>query len=700
MVMNNPSPGYDTPPFEWSATPAGSFSDNDYSANGAADGLDPYFVWTDLGGFAHLRKPGQVEPDSHVPKWLPVLIELAEGAQASALVAPERQQALFIPPVYTNEYTDIARGGVVPALINRSFFALVKQDRSLARLMQRVELDIPQEALLSSNTAKQAQRAAPQSLLMAQQKAPRPLAKKVIAFIDDGCAFAQPRFWRGSPAVPASFTPRVKRLWDMNLRSPASAQLAPAAFQAMEVAGEYGREFTDVDLKAMVLARTYNGRVDEEAVYADFAQGTQNNVNRLRGRSAHGTHVMDLGCGPYFVEDTICTRYNAEPANPTWEAAQDAASDADIIFVQLPMDTVQNTSGRGTMMADVINAFTYIISQCPADVQIVVNLSWGALAGSHDGSSMLERYMDQLISAQRALYPFTGQPGANRLQIVVPAGNGYQSRTHANFSLKPGHKQLLQWRTEPDDATESFLELWMPANGNVDVRITTPSGNVLPLVHKGDVKTLLSSTTAPGSVVGVLYPGLPWPGYPGYFVLLALAPTVSPDATRATAEHGVWKVEVINVGNHKIVMDGYIERDDVALHTRRGARQSYFDDPRYDRLAAVDDVQVDPESHPAATYVRREGVFNNIDTGKKTEKVGGLRETDREIAEYSPSGIYSTRPKRAGTKTPITYFAVTEESSTLHGVRTTGTRSAGTVRLSGTSMAAPQIARDLFNALP
>jgi Subtilase family len=699
MVMNNPPPGGDTTTVEWSATPEGSFSGNSYSANGAADGLDPYFVWTDFGGFAHLRTKDQPEQDSHVPQWLPMLIELADGVQASALVTRERREFLFIPPVYTRAYTDIASGGVVPALINSNFFSRAREDVGLGELIQRLELDIPQKALVINTSVQLLQDAAAHVAAGAQQKAAKPLAKKVIAFIDDGCAFAQPRFWRGSPAVPASFAPRVKRLWDMNKRSAASPQLAPVAFQAMEVAGEYGREFTDADLQAMVLARTYNGRVDEDAVYADFAEGTQDNVNRLRGRSSHGTHVMDLGCGPYFLEDTMCSRHKAGPANPTWEAAQDAASDADIIFVQLPMDTVQNTSGRGTMMADVINAFTYIISQCPPDVRIVVNLSWGALAGSHDGSSMLERYMDQLISAQRALYPFTGQPGANRLQIVVPAGNGYQSRTHANFSLKPGHKQLLQWRTEPDDATESFLELWMPANGNVDVRITTPSGNVLPLVHKGDVKTLLSSTTAPGSVVGVVYPSLPWPGYPGYFVLLALAPTVSPDATRATAEHGLWKVEVTNVGSSKIVMDGYIERDDVALHTRRGARQSYFDDPDYDRLAAVDGVKVDPESQPAATYVRREGVFNNIDTGKKTEKVGGLRETDREIAEYSPSGIHTTRPKRAGTKTPITYFAVSEESRTLHGVRAAGTRSAGTVRLSGTSMAAPQIARDLFNDL-
>jgi hypothetical protein len=147
-------------------------------------------------------------------------------------------------------------------------------------------------------------------------------------------------------------------------------------------------------------------------------------------------------------------------------------------------------------------------------------------------------------------------------------------------------------------------------------------------------------------------------------------------------------------------MDGYIERDDVALDTRRGARQSYFDDINYDRQAVKDNTRVDLDCpSPLAAYVRREGVLNNISTGNLTEKVGGVRETDLEFAEYSPHDVFSGLAKRPGTATAMPHYATSEESPTLHGVRAAGTRAAGTVRLSGTSMAAPQIARDLFNAM-
>ena len=49
----------------------------------------------------------------------------------------------------------------------------------------------------------------------------------------------------------------------------------------------------------------------------------------------------------------------------------------------------------------------------------------------------------------------------------MPAGNGYQSRTHANAVLAPrtrqkDHGTALHWRVLPDDHTQSFLELWLP----------------------------------------------------------------------------------------------------------------------------------------------------------------------------------------------------------------------------------------------
>jgi hypothetical protein len=124
---------------------------------------------------------------------------------------------------------------------------------------------------------------------------------------------------------------------------------------------------------------------------------------------------------------------------------------------------------------------------------------------------------------------------------------------------------------------------------------------------------------------------------------------------------------------------------------------------KYTRFDLEDTAGLAPPVAPTNaddTYVRREGVFNSIATGYETIVVGGLRESDRVVAEYSPNDDYSLRPQRPGTPAArnvgLTY-AVTEESRTLHGVRAAGTRSGSTVRLSGTSMAAPQIVRDIVN---
>ena len=704
---------------DWSRKQIGSFSGIDYSEDGAANGLDPYFVWADISGFAHLRKPGQDARDlSHIPRRLPMLVVLQEGVTARDFLRA-LQPGLAKPTANTSQHerhtddpmvsvpeaylaSESVPGGVIPATISRGFFE-VRADRELAKFVRRFEIDLPQEATLA---------------LSALENDPKPVKRpllegKVIALIDDGCAFAHPHFLTPA-AAPGFFSARVKRLWDMNPRGPQSMVGPPWVFAAESYAGEYGRDFSDVELDALIASRTYSGRIDEDAVYADFAKGTLDNVNRLQRRSAHGTHVMDMATGPYFVQDTMCTRTGGiEPQNPTWQTAQTSltegggqnASDAQIIFVQLPMRTVQDTSGRNTMTKDVIDALTYILSQCADDTQIVVNLSWGALAGPHDGGHALEQHLDALIASQRALHPMLPPmpAGMNRLQITTPAGNGYQSRTHAYAQLKPGDSQLLQWRTEPDDATESYMEIWLSDDLEVELVVSDPFGNVFPAVTHGQVQNLTGyqAPLQPGSILGVCYNGALLNGQNGHCVLLALAPTCSFANTRPTAPHGIWRVWVVNTGNCEGIVDAYIERDDVALGTRRGARQSYFEDKNYDRQAVEDNQRVDLECpNPHLAYVRREGIFNNISTGLLTEKVGGLRETDAEFAEYSPNGFSSGSTKRPGTATPVPHFATTEESRTLRGIRAAGTRAAGSARLSGTSSAAPQIARDLFNALP
>ncbi len=696
----------------WRAEPVGVFTGIDYSKPGAADKLDPYFVWADVNGFAHLRKaqykPGDTD---HIPTWLPVLLQLKANKSPLDLAATESAKWLVLPVAFQDE-SRLRLGSVVPARVGAEFFKQFRADENLLATIERVELDLPRNPLPSArpqrvaNTIKQALSPSPSSTAAAKaavnsiQSSPvrAKLTGKVIAFIDDGCAFAHTHFLQDDPGQPGTPLPRVKRLWDMNERSLDSPDSAPAAYQLGETDGENGREFTDSDLKQLLVKHTHLGHIDETAVYAEFAEGTQLKVNRLFKHAAHGTHVMDLACGPYMLEDTMCTRFNSPAANPTWTKAQDAASTAPIIFVQLPMNTVQETTLRGTMQQDVIKALDYIIGECAADAEIVVNLSWGTLAGPHTGTNLLEREIDRLVGLL-----------GSRLKVVIPAGNGYQSRTHANFQLQPGQSIQLDWRVQPDDATESYLELWMQAGAKLQLDIVTPTGRALRSVQEGDVEFLDYQTKLNGAtdpILGVCYnPALQGPLGPGNGLVLALAPTASLAGVRAVAQHGVWTINVTNVGAVATVVDGYIERDDDAAGTRRGARQTYFDDAKYKRFNLTDTtglaLPVAP-ANPDDTYVRREGVFNSLATGRHAIVVGGLRESDRAYAEYSPNDDYSLRPQRPGT--PVArnvqlVYVVTEESRTLHGIRAAGTRSGATVRLSGTSMAAPQIARDVINGL-
>jgi hypothetical protein len=395
----------------------------------------------------------------------------------------------------------------------------------------------------------------------------------------------------------------------------------------------------------------------------------------------------------------MCARpNNAAAGNPNWAKAQDDASTAPIIFVQLPMNTVQDTTLRYAMQQDVISALEYIIDACDKNADIVVNLSWGTFAGPHTGTTLLERKIDQLITLH-----------GKRLKVVIPAGNGYQSRTHANFELDVGQFINLRWRTQPDDAAESYLELWMEQGAQLALEITPPSGSPKTNVTLGSVQFLdyFTALNAPSTaIMGVCYnPAIqgalgPWPG-----IVLALAPTTSLTGARTPAPHGVWTIKVTNplLGSKKTVVDGYIERNDDAARTRKGTRQSYFDDPLYIRADLKDTtglvLPVAP-TNAVDTYVRREGVFNSLATGFKAVVAGGVRQSDGKPADYSPDSndFNNTRPKRPGTpehRKLKLKTKVTEESRTLHGVRAAGTRSGSTVRLLGTSMAAPQVVRDL-----
>jgi hypothetical protein len=307
---------------------------------------------------------------------------------------------------------------------------------------------------------------------------------------------------------------------------------------------------------------------------------------------------------------------------------------------------------------------------------VIVNLSWGPQTGPHDGSSLLEQALQQRV---------LDQLGLNRmLLIALPAGNSYAARAHAQFAANEGCEELI-WRVPPGHRAPSFLEFWWPAGTDpTDARleVLAPDGLEFGLgVDDGNSAFVEPGSSA--SLTRVVHAERP-------MVLLALAPT---DGAEHRAPHGAWRIRVLPVaGGAPDPVHVYVARQSANMGARRRGPDSHLFDPRYEqeRQHALFPGEV------ADSRVRREGTLNGLATGALTVVTGGsvLNRShlggDRAMAPYSSSGPGSG----PGGRNP-NVAAACDESPLLRGLRASGVRPGTSVRLVGTSVAAPQVGRKL-----
>lgn len=624
----------------WTELPKGSFTGIDWAKPGATTGADPYLVWAEADQFAGYG--------GKQPRWLPIAIELSPGVSIAQFIAAGSPLWLHVPPVYT---TSAAPEGLrfCTARVKPAFFKHIRPGGSLHALVQRLEMGLPAGRHTDDPTAPSA---APPGA------APVLLKGKVIGQIDGGLAFANTRFLKNGKA-------RTQYFWRQDGEGVGST---PAGLG-------YGHELTAAQINQAMQQNTYNGMVDEGAVYQQFK------LTALQRLLNHGTQVLDLACGPRTLPAQVSNLPPTFDAPPSWALADDDASRADIVSVQLDWDTIRDTSG-GAMGVHILDGLMYIMSRCALTAKIAVNLSWGTLAGPHDGSSLLEAAMDQLITLC-----------GKRLQIILPVSNSYQWRTHANATLLKNERVTLNWRGQPDDLSQNFLELWLPAEATgIKIEITPPGRATLPALLFGESRMWLADGIQP--LCALIYPKAVATGQNGTCALIAVAPTFSFDPGVATAPSGAWQVRLTNTHAGAVTVDAYVERDDEVLAHHTGIRQSHLEDALYDMQALVDDP-----TNP--TPIRRSGNFNSIATGSKTVSVGGTRIAGSKWANYSPRkpDPDHARPTRPGVvKVPNTQ-AFSDENAALTGVRGASTRSGSAVRLVGTSDAAPQVTRKVLNAM-
>ncbi|MEZ5643949.1 MAG: hypothetical protein R3E99_02105 [Burkholderiaceae bacterium] len=658
----------------WAPLPQGEVTGNDWSSPDVIEGADPYLAWAEADRFEGYRLGYGAATR---PGWLPLAIELNEGCGITDLLQATNVKWLQVPRAYLG----IPGLRFCTARAARGFFKALRRRPALAAMIRRYELGLPVEE--HTGPLKH-----PATLDGQPDHAPPPLDGKVMGIIDGGLAMANAEF------LAAGGTPRVRYFWRQDEfdgpHGPGTGRrlrqrLDPARAGPVPQAMGYGHELTSTAIRSAMDMFTVHGVVDEDDLY-DHLQCWD-----LKHPVNHGTHVASLAAGRWLATSRMSSAGHA----PDMQPAHDAACQAQLIAVQLDWANVVDTSG-GAMNVSILDALVYILNRTTPDASVTVNISWGTLAGPHDGTSVLEAAIGHLIALR----------GPEHLQVFIPAGNGYQGRTHANQALAPGESVTLSWHVQPDDHTQSFLELWLGAPADeapvdleqLSIEVSLPGNRFLaPMVagHAG----CWPSTRKPR--LALVYPRRSALGIHGTCALLALCPTASLDEADRLASAGTWRIQVRNNGSRSVVLDAYIERDDVALGTSTGARQSYFADESYDTSGNIDSYVDDPDN---PTPIRRSGTFNSIGTGPSTVSAGGIRFAS---SAFDPAARYSPRlpdpdaarlPQRLQVRKVPDTLAVTDESTALWGVLGAGSRSGSAVRLFGTSCASPQLARDQFDS--
>jgi hypothetical protein len=612
---------------------------------------DPYLAWAAKTEYRYLG--GRTRSDR-----LPLLIELNEATVSEFAARIAEVRGIELPAIYASP---------PPPLESATFCIIHADKRALMETpagtgwrecVKRLEFGLPGLEMPKEIVA-------PRSWSFGEDQ------QVITAVLDSGLAFANRRFTRtaGAGAVKS----RIEYLWHQ---------------------GKKGLVITGAAIDTAIAASTHSGLVDEDEVYRrlgyeDFGASPPNafRTHKTVGRrSTHGAHVMDIACG-------------APPGDP-------AAARA-IVGVQFPADAIRDTSGA--WLGPNIHAGLWF-ALCAAHemsqrnglplLPVVANVSYGKYADSHDGQSVLELAIDELIRLWRA--------AGSELAVVLPAGNSHLGRCRAMARIDPGATETLRWRIQPDDRTPSFLEIWprRSANSgpgpNLVVTLTPPEGSAPIVATRGETKHGPTST-APLWTVDYAKPG---PGGPHRDrILISLAPTGEPPDQPGSpcAPAGTWTVGIRNrAPKHNAVIDAWIQRDDTPNGWPITGRQSRFDDLRYERFDACeryirDRVEGREVANDNATStVRRAGSINAIATGMETIVAGAFRKADGRSGWYSAGGR-SPPGLRQGFW--VDAMAVTEDSRCRQGILAAGTRTGSIIAMRGTSVAAPQLTRWLADQM-
>lgn len=315
----------------------------------------------------------------------------------------------------------------------------------------------------------------------------------IIAVIDSGIDYGRMDFRKEDG------TTRIVALWDQTLETDGERN-SPEGFTI-------GVEFSEVQIN--------------EALEAEKVEGVSNGFVLVPSRdvSGHGTAVAGIAAGSRV---TLTGGVNVGRAQGAGGFYQGIAPESDLIIVKLG-----NASESGfPKTTEIMRAVTYVVKKGIARNQpVVINLSFGNTYGSHDGTSLLERFLDNAAEIGRTV-------------ICVGAGNEGASDGH--FVGNAEMRQVVELVVGEYERNLS-IQLWNRYSDVFRVRLHAPGGEIFELTSL--VNGRKEEYTTEGTRI-LVYKGEPKP----YSVLQETYFDLSPLGDYNYIANGVWLLEVEAVG--------------------------------------------------------------------------------------------------------------------------------------------------------
>jgi subtilisin family serine protease len=193
--------------------------------------------------------------------------------------------------------------------------------------------------------------------------------------------------------------------------------------------------------------------LDSAAIDAGDAAGSTDTIG-------HGTHVAGIAAG----------NGGGSPGN----ALRGVAPEADLAIVKSTLET-----------ADILAGIAHVFDVASRRNQpAVVNCSFGGHVGGHDGSTIVERTIDELSGPGRIVIVSAGNEGNDPVHAhTVLRGDGVAPASwEARFTL---NARTFTGPSGPIELGILLLQVWQQREDDLRIRLRSPSGALLDAPAEG-----------------------------------------------------------------------------------------------------------------------------------------------------------------------------------------------------------------------